>query len=82
MQIDQSDFRNWHDHPVTLKFKEDMIEAIDTQLAFLSTDAGLNSNSDRWRAGLIMGLRALVEWVPQIEETEDAVSGEGSSATD
>lgn len=78
MRLDQSDFRNWKEHPVTKAFEEDLLDVLDNNIAILSTEAGRDPLTDRWRVGLISGLRALVEWAPTIEETEDAVSGEGT----
>jgi len=57
MELSPSDFRNWHEHPVTKAFKEAMLEAIDSQLAFLTSEAGLNQLTDRFRVGAVAGLK-------------------------
>lgn len=77
MELSKVDFQQWHDHPVTRMFLEEVLTVIDAELANLVNTAGLDPLIDRHRVGRIKGLTELAEWDPDtIEESENNVDSQ------
>ncbi len=75
MQISKDDFLRWRESPVTQAFLENVLQAVDGELKFLASDAGLNPIQDRFRVGHIKGLTELADWEPEfVEDTDDIES--------
>ena len=75
MQINKNDYVAWLHNPVTQAFLESVVEAMDGEMRYLITEAGIDSARDRYRVGVIAGLQALPDWNPSfIGEGLDADS--------
>lgn len=66
----KSDFISWRSNPITEEFLEVTIEEMDSIIAALVESAGNDSSVDRYRCGIIQGLRALVDWKPIFDKEE------------
>lgn len=79
--VNKDDYLQWREHPVSEAFLAETIEAMDEQLKRLMEDAGKDPITDRYRVGLIAGLRALADWIPMVvleEKNEDDFESEGT----
>jgi len=68
--INKADFVQWRDSYVTEKFKEAMIQEIESKVASLVRFAGDNPNQDKFNAGFIQGVQWLVDWEPEFIDDE------------
>lgn len=73
--ISHDDFQSWLHNPVTQRFLQDTVDAMDSQLAQLISSAGLDNLKDRWVAGFIYGLRQLADWQPDLIKEEVEIDG-------
>ncbi len=78
MQISKDMYRRWQEDPVTQAFLEVVMEVANIEVKWLTQDAGLNSLTDRYRAGHIKGLTELVEWEPDYVEGTDDIESQGA----
>jgi hypothetical protein len=82
----KDDYVQWRDSTVSQEFIVAVIHQMDNHIADLITMAGDDPLRDKWRRGMIEGLRFLTEWEPEFEENreegedEDGDSSSGASA--
>lgn len=72
----KDDYISWCNNPVTDEFLEIVLEEMDGIIAYLTDNAGKDPLQDRYRCGIVQGLKALAEWKPMfdrepVEETEE-----------
>lgn len=76
--MNKVDYIAWRNDPITREFLEVVVKEMDHTIADLITYAGDNSAQDKYRKGVIDGLRWFIEWVPQVEDDIDDTEGTGT----
>lgn len=79
--ITKEEYLLWRNHPVTQEFMTVVVKESDNQVADLVNTAGNNSLEDKFRRGVIVGLSALLEWVPTVETLDEEESEEYESTS-
>jgi len=78
MEVTKADYVQWRTDPVTKMFVEEMLVLVDSEIANLLMQAGLNPLADRHRVGRIDGLKEVAEWEPDFREDKDGIDSEGA----
>lgn len=76
----KQDYLGWREHPTTRMFMEEAVEQMNDTVLDLVTFAGDSSLQDKYRRGIIEGLKWLIDWVPTVE-MEDSQDGNSSART-
>lgn len=81
----KDDYIGWRNHPVTQEYLENVVAEMDAVIGDLVNTAGDNSGVDKYRRGVLAGMRFVAEWQPRFfdtdEEEEDGDASSGSSGT-
>lgn len=69
--MNKDDYISWRNDPRTEEYLESVLSEADVIIADLINTAGNNSLVDRYRAGVIQGLRYLADWQPVFDKEEE-----------
>lgn len=69
--MNKDDYISWRNDPRTEEFLESILLEMDHIIADLVNTAGNNSLSDKYKAGVIQGLRYLADWQPIFDREEN-----------
>jgi len=76
MELSKDDWIQWKNLPCYTRFVEDMAEIAADVAGYLVQNAGKDSLEDRRMAGVIQGLKWLVEWQPEFIDEGDEQDAE------
>ncbi len=78
----KDDYISWRSQETTQAFTESAIHEMNLMVAELISTAGDHPLQDKYRRGMIDGLRWLTEWVPTVEDVtiEEEIEDDSESS--